>query len=938
MDHDLDETYQAFPASTFATPFWDFYKVFWEAERRFDLPFRCEQGVYVWIANRVRFYYEIASQLGLYDTPHNTAVPSANPIRQLAPVQRADIYVQTGATGPATMNRSRPYGCLYTERIVKHMLDRGARVLLVHDAPDTLADHPGLQAITTQELREHTRRLGQAHPVAPIALPDQAAAFWNDVAAFFRSELGVEIANPDRLGRLIRAHKQQYLWHRQFMLRVNPNAMICMAHYFRSAQIEAAKSLGIWTIDYQHGINSRYHLGYGYPHVRPDKRKIPYFPNEFWCWGNIWVDPRWFPGACCQVRPYGHQQRHEIFPSTTPWDMRPDRTLLVATSWAMQTNFRTAADRIATDHPDWTIRLKLHPRENVSDYFELTQRHANVEILAGSVNILEAAQDVRYVLSICSSSLFDVLLKECRIAVLKAPAVEYAEDFVNQHGVPVLEADGSNFADVVAGMQAQRISLEDVFHTPSGLDRILLEESLTVRRDTVAAPVLGRTKRQAEREKHLLNRIRAEFGDTGTRGDKPVPAPVRLLPRRLRDQYDRIQRQRVIHAALDAGIRPAQIAWAVRMLLDESLRGPHRRATKRLLRAVYRNPQPDSAPLHAEFFEFWLAVSPDRSPAGERLQERRWKDAAAILGSLCPMTARLASRYAAIAASAQVEYGDTRVSGQDSLRLRNDILSRLQSGVPFSMLRLGDGEVYAFDPDYLPSDVLEADRVHRETIWWGQTIDAGVRARLREQVQSALLRADMLGIPSIFRLLRDIPRLLRQMRGPISAWPATARAHRVLFEELDRLVQEGRLDWSCKALLDDRCHQELFTPQGLRSFLMRDRPRILVNCFTREQVNRGLGYDFFTHELRLPPHAKVRGHVINDALAQGVTPYMLDDLLAGIDALARDGAVFFVAGGLVGKALIGHAAGQGATALDIGAAADYWVGLKTRGRHDFTRF
>lgn len=938
MHHDPDETYQNIPASTFATPFWDFYKVFWEAERRFDLPFRRDQGVYVWVANRVRFYYEIASQLGLYDEPQGAAAPASNPVEALAPIQPVDIYVQTGATGPATMNRTRPYGCLYTERVVRSMLDCGARVLLIHDAPDTLVTHPGLQVLTTQELREHTRRIGQAHPVGSISLPAKAAAFWNEVAAFFRSELGVEIANPDRLGKLIRAHKQQYAWHRQFMRSINPNAMICMAHYFRAPQIEAAKSLGIWTIDYQHGINSRYHLGYGYPHVHPEKRKIPYFPNEFWSWGDIWVDPDWFPGACCQVRPYGHQQRDEIPKTVSHYDERPERTLLVATSWAMQTYFRTVTDRIATDHPDWTIRLKIHPREDVSDYAELTQRHANVEILAGSVNILEAAEGVRYVLSICSSSLFDVLLKGCRIAVLKAPAVEYAEDFVNQYGVPVLESDGSNFADVVTGMQAQNIPLGAVFHDPSGMERALLEESLTIPRDTVAPPISNRTQRQIKREAYLLSLVRKAFQDVNAKNGKSSPGFARLVPQGLIDMYGRIRRKIALRAAMAAGIGSAQIAWAIRSQLEQSRDDGNLRATKRLLKSIYRDRHPDSAPLQAELFEFWLAVSPDRSPTGELLQARRWKDAATILSSLSPMTAKLADSYAAMASAAQAEYGDTRVSAMDSLHLRDDILARLDSGTPFSMLRLGDGEVYAFDPDYVPRETLEADRVRRETIWWGQTIDDPLRARLRQQVQSALLRADMLGVPSIFRLLRDLPRLLRSMRGPISAWPATARAHRILFAELDRLVREGRLDWSRKALLDDRCHQELFNPEGLPAFLVPDRPRVLVNCFTREQVNRGLGYPFFTHELRLPPHAKVRHHVLDDALTHSVTPHMLDDLLAGIDALAKDGAVFFVAGGLVGKALIGRAAEQGATALDIGAAADYWVGLKTRGRNDFTRF
>ena len=72
-------------------------------------------------------------------------------------------------------------------------------------------------------------------------------------------------------------------------------------------------------------------------------------------------------------------------------------------------------------------------------------------------------------------------------------------------------------------------------------------------------------------------------------------------------------------------------------------------------------------------------------------------EAAEKLAKLAPVTAVMAHRYREIAVAAREEFGDTRVSASDRTRLREAIIARLSVGTPFSMLRMGDGEVYAFE-------------------------------------------------------------------------------------------------------------------------------------------------------------------------------------------------------------------------------------------------
>lgn len=146
------------------------------------------------------------------------------------------------------------------------------------------------------------------------------------------------------------------------------------------------------------------------------------------------------------------------------------------------------------------------------------------------------------------------------------------------------------------------------------------------------------------------------------------------------------------------------------------------------------------------------------------------------------------------------------------------------------------------------------------------------------------------------------------------------------------------MNWAQKTLLDDRCHQELFTQSGVERFLQSGRPAVLVSCFSKEQINGAFGNDVFSEAIRLPPHSKVRHAVPDDAIARARMPDMMDDLLEQVDQQARKGAVCFIAGGIAGKLLLDQAKRSGGVGLDIGAVADYWMGINTRGPHDFVQF
>jgi hypothetical protein len=958
------EIYQSYPARIFETEFRNLYEAIWDAERIFDLIFRQDRGVYVWAANRVRFYYELATGLGLYSPQNrNTAGPTTEPRELLlTDLPQVDVYIQTGATGPATQNRSRPMGCVYTERYVKIALEKGLTVLLLHDAPEKLVKHTNLIALTSRELANFSKQTRTKFPEPDTCrIDDDAAMFWGEVDDFFQHRLGVHLLDRARIDTLLLSFQRQLATQTQVFQQCRPRAFIFMAHYFRAAQVEAAKSVGARTVDFQHGINSKYHLGYGFPNIKAEHRLIPYFPDEFWSWGEFWTDRAWFPTACTDIRNIGHYEGARAAHGVCKTRAQRKKVLL-ATSWAMQNDFRRAATTLAENLPECDIVIKLHPRESSADYADIAKSSGNVTVLSGDTDIMDASATADIVISICSSSLFDVLLNGCKIIVLNAPAIEYVEDFVSRYKISILEIDGSNLRECFSSIEGQALPLSEIFSDASS-------QRISLAIDSVSSPLRIKTssRKPVNRKpktplqaridgcvSYLVNRLGEK--DCLMRR-KRVAIWHEPILRRYRDAFAG-HGYKMARAGFTEALKADEPERLARLVLDllelgmssKGLRRPfldaiwrlertgHARTAQRLIARYIQLVILDELPLNLPVFEHAIRCKADRcllARFGAARQARRWREGAELLASQNRLASRMCEVIEVFVTEASEEFFDTRVGQCDQKRLFRHLERRLEQGVPFAMMRLGDGEAYGLDPSFVDKPVLEADRARREKVWWGVEQSGELRARLRREFLDSLRSIDLLGIPSSFRLLRDIPPFLDELCCPIESWHHTPRAHYVLMMELDRLRWEGVFSLINTVLIDERCHQDLFTPEKMAILLSPHRHVVAVSCFRADQLNAALGASLIDDHVLLPPHAKVRDVAPDSAVFAAPTPHLLDELLEEIDSRVRPGSVVLVAGGFVGKILIARARAAGGMVLDIGASPDYWMGLTTRGAFDF---
>jgi tetratricopeptide (TPR) repeat protein len=279
--------------------------------------------------------------------------------------------------------------------------------------------------------------------------------------------------------------------------------------------------------------------------------------------------------------------------------------------------------------------------------------------------------------------------------------------------------------------------------------------------------------------------------------------------------------------------------------------------------------------------------------------------------------ARDLDRQAAISAAVARE-ADRRWKSPSAVSA--EIRDAVRERRPFSMIRLGDGEarflIYScwksggslnFDEAFATGDSIWRN-------WFGTSLarfDAEEVARLSAAFGWSISTANVLGIPTAERLRRDF-------------------AHFGYLVSLVKAVAKSEPDGATPSLTDASINIELHRISPFyREFLggleflgvVSPHPDLARLLGRYLGINQVASY-VIPGEMRLPERpGLVRGN--------GHFPDRYKQLITEL-AIPYAGAVFLVAGGLLGKIYCAHIKRLGGIAIDIGAVADAWTGYATR--------
>jgi hypothetical protein len=266
---------------------------------------------------------------------------------------------------------------------------------------------------------------------------------------------------------------------------------------------------------------------------------------------------------------------------------------------------------------------------------------------------------------------------------------------------------------------------------------------------------------------------------------------------------------------------------------------------------------------------------------------------------------------------------DTDISRQDAVDFVSRMRALLRDKVPASLIRVGDAESNALSYDAEFARYAQSDASEREIVWWGRAIDESARAKLARRVLDAMRDADVLGVPTLERILRDVKPERREFLG-------NTRAGRGIRTVLRALDEGGALSGPHKLMISAHIQHDL-EEWGIYSDLFGGLHDIVaVSCHAgltdafRKRFNATI-----VQNIVVPPrHASLASFGMTQ-MGPKILPEAMDETVAQLpDDLS--GRMVIVGAGYAGKVIVQEAKKRGALALDLGSVLDYWIGASTR--------
>ena len=259
----------------------------------------------------------------------------------------------------------------------------------------------------------------------------------------------------------------------------------------------------------------------------------------------------------------------------------------------------------------------------------------------------------------------------------------------------------------------------------------------------------------------------------------------------------------------------------------------------------------------------------------------------------------------------------------DTHQIADRIIDALDSGRPFALIRLGDGEGSCIglgreDEARFPH-LYRQNRSELNSMWFGQEFcpeESGFTA-LSRKIVAVSMKSDVVGIPyegwisHEYKIasLRGIPSLVNILRA---------------FDALSK-----QLEWG-PALCSQLTHMDLHRTGQLERIVRHARRVSVISCLP--ELPELLRRSFELEEValyRIPGEKGSAAALGIDAVAGSHYPDLFAKTQRDLER-THDGRLVLVAGGILGKFYAETVKAFGGVALDIGSVADGWACKMTR--------
>ena len=371
----------------------EFWERFQSVERKTKaLDFKV-LGFQIWPLLRTKMFYQISSQIGIFDSPHPNPEPQEAGV-PFEPKKAKSIVVPFSRK----VNGEDPYSSWLSE----HLPDP---LFIEHSGDGGLDSYkPSFNEKYEEHVARAMRRLVKKD------IPDK----WRMIIEGFEKEFGVEIKTYGEYPKwFIRRSIVEALGFRSLFRKTKARKLYIVNAYSHPTVVLGAKLANIRVYELQHGFVSELHPAYSYP----DNKKIQSLPHVFLCWGGFWQE-NLSPAKNMLVKVLGApkgfwQQMNRPMPKK--------EQVLFTSQGAVGKKLFALAESFAMSDKKLRVIFRLHPNEDPASYVTDVP---NLEVSHKTPPFLDLVGSCEYLVGGFSTTLFEGAALGCKVIVADVPGIE----------------------------------------------------------------------------------------------------------------------------------------------------------------------------------------------------------------------------------------------------------------------------------------------------------------------------------------------------------------------------------------------------------------------------------------------------------------------------------------------------------------------------------
>jgi hypothetical protein len=262
---------------------------------------------------------------------------------------------------------------------------------------------------------------------------EKMVAYFAGIEAKLLDTFGIHIDIVRRARHYEKFYEFQRRQYRKILRQVNPKVLMIVVGYGKEILVRAAKDLHIPVVELQHGVLSKYHLGYDVSSGRKEN-----FADYFFSFGPAWGNMAHFPIPPERIIPIGYQYLNTAAKKYQKVEKK--NQILFLSQGTIGDRLSDFAVELAKIIPaDIRVIYKLHPGEIMrwkTEYQSLLQAFEQglIDVITGDEpSLYQLMAQSKWQVGVNSTALFEGMIFKCRTYIVDLPGIEYVEALIDNN-------------------------------------------------------------------------------------------------------------------------------------------------------------------------------------------------------------------------------------------------------------------------------------------------------------------------------------------------------------------------------------------------------------------------------------------------------------------------------------------------------------------------